>query len=334
MINYNIYFLIFSIFIFTICFYNLNKFGKYLNIFDLPDNRRKIHSKPIPKIGGIFFFIIFLVSFIQIFNFANFKETNNLNNLLIPSFFFILGLIDDKFDLSPNYRLFILTIGLVFLIKFFSLPQIELLSIENYGIINVKSFSLFFTILCYLLFLNAFNMIDGINGLAISIFTIYIILFYLVFDFAYSLFLNLFFCCIIFFYFNIKEKIFLGNAGSYLLAGIISSFLISQNMDLENSFFAEEIFLILMIPGIDMLRLFILRISKKKHPFKADKFHIHHLLLLNFKNKYVLFIILNLVFIPTFARFYFNINTLFLIVLTLIVYSFIVIKYYQSNYNS
>ena len=105
-------------------------------------------------------------------------------------------------------------------------------------------------------------------------------------------------------------------------------------MDLESSFFAEEIFLILMIPGIDMLRLFILRISKKKHPFKADKFHIHHLLLLNFKNKYVLLIILNLVFIPIFARFYFNINTLFLIVLTLIVYSFIIIKYYNSNYNS
>ena len=88
MISFNIYFLIFSIFIFTICFYNLNKFGKYLNIFDLPDNKRKIHSKPIPKIGGIFFFIIFLVSFVQIFNFANFKETNNLNNLLIPSFFY------------------------------------------------------------------------------------------------------------------------------------------------------------------------------------------------------------------------------------------------------
>ena len=66
MISFNIYFLIFSIFIFTICFYNLNKFGKYLNIFDLPDNKRKIHSKPIPKIGGIFFYYFFSILYSNI----------------------------------------------------------------------------------------------------------------------------------------------------------------------------------------------------------------------------------------------------------------------------
>ena len=63
-------------------------------------------------------------------------------------------------------------------------------------------------------------------------------------------------------------------------------------MDLE-VLFCEEIFL-LMIPGIDMLSYLYLDI-KEKHPFKADKFHIH--LLCQILNKYVLLIILNLVFI-------------------------------------
>ena len=334
MVSYKIFFLTISIFTFIFCFFKFDLISKYLNIFDLPDNKRKIHKKPVPKIGGIFFFLVFAISICQIFYFEDYKDVDNLNKILIPCFFFIVGIMDDKYDLSPNLRLIILTLGLILIIKIFSLPQIELLSIENYGIVNVKSFSLFFTVLCYLLFLNAFNMFDGINGLAISLFTRYVLLFLLLFNFQHLILINFLICCLIFLYFNIKEKIFLGNSGSYLLSGIISSSLISQNTDLENSFFAEEIFLILLIPGIDMLRLFIQRISKKKHPFNADKNHLHHILINNFNIYNVLGIILGLILLPIIARFYLETNTILLIFFSLAIYFFLILKYLPSDYIS
>ena len=70
----------------------------------------------------------------------------------------------------------------------------------------------------------------------------------------------------------------MGNSGSLLIAYIIGYYFIKfYNMNLIK--FAEEIYIYMCIPGLDMFRLFITRIMKKKNPFKKDLFHIHHLIL-------------------------------------------------------
>ena len=120
MVSYKIFFLTISIFTFIFCFFKFDLISKYLNIFDLPDNKRKIHKKPVPKIGGIFFFLVFAISICQIFYFEDYKDVDNLNKILIPCFFFIVGIMDDKYDLSPNLRLIILTLGLILIIKILS----------------------------------------------------------------------------------------------------------------------------------------------------------------------------------------------------------------------
>ena len=72
---------------------------------------------------------------------------------------------------------------------------------------------------------------------------------------------------------------FLGDSGSYILSFLISIFLIHIFNNTEINFSSDLVFLFLCIPGYDLLRLAIFRVMNKKHPFKADKNHIHHLLM-------------------------------------------------------
>ena len=83
-----------------------------------------------------------------------------------------------------------------------------------------------------------------------------------------------------------------------------------------------------------MLRLFIQRISKKKHPFNADKNHLHHILINNFNIYNVLGIILGLILLPIIARFYLETNTILLIFFSLAIYFFLILKYLPSDYIS
>ena len=92
----------------------------------------------------------------------------------------------------------------------------------------------------------------------------------------------------IFLFFNLSEKVFLGDAGTFLISFIlINSLLI--NYKYLNFFYPENIIMLLWIPGLDMLRVFLLRLIKK-NPFYPDKNHFHHILkkIYNNKNSYCL----------------------------------------------
>ena len=89
---------------------------------------------------------------------------------------------------------------------------------------------------------------------------------------------------------------------------------------------SDQIFLLMMIPGIDMLRLFIIRITKKKNPFSADSKHFHHRLLNNFNSTNVFYIIF-LINFTNFVFVFFNLNSLIGFSVTLTTYLFLCFKY-------
>ena len=119
---------------------------------------------------------------------------------------------------------------------------------------------------------------------------------------------------------NFRNKIFLGDSGSYLLGGMIGTSFIYQYKNFENFFYGDEIFLILFVPAIDMLRLFILRLFNKKNPFKGDLNHLHHLVN-NFTNNQNKTIILTLILciIPA-TLLIFKLNSIFVLIINLIIY--------------
>ena len=95
---------------------------------------------------------------------------------------------------------------------------------------------------------------------------------------------------------------------------------------------ADEIFLIMMLPGFELLRLALLRIYNKKHPFKADREHIHHYLLNNFTFLKTTLIIQSIIIVPFLINFYSK-KTIIVIVATLIIYSLVIYKFSKKKLN-
>ena len=313
MIDYLFLFLINVIF-----FFFLDSVAKNLNCYDTPSKSRRIHKEKVAKIGGFLILaniiIFYIISFKSVFLFKD-----NFSFIIGAILFFLLGYIDDKIDINANLKLLFQTTFLLFLIFFNN----ELIISSFYiSIFNKKillgQFSIFFTILCYLLFINAFNMLDGINLSAGNYALILLI-------FLYSYQNNVIFIVIgislLFFLIkNYQNKLFLGNNGSYLLGFILSFYFIHSNKIKIIS--VEEIFLAMIIPGLDMLRLYVQRIYNKKNPFKADLNHLHHLLLRNNSYNKTIFYLFSIFSLPIFINFFINEIERFCLILFIVLFYF------------
>ena len=115
----------------------------------------------------------------------------------------------------------------------------------------------------------------------------------------------------------------MGDAGIYYLSALIGFNII--NFSNQKLIFSEEIFLVMILPGLDMLRLFIIRIFQKKDPFSPDQNHIHHLILKKTKSSFkTLLLILTIYFIPILVRMLLDLNTFILIAIQIIIYLFVI----------
>ena len=119
---------------------------------------------------------------------------------------------------------------------------------------------------------------------------------------------------------NYKNKAFLGDSGSLLIAFIISYVFIKlYNLGFIDH--ADKVVIYMIIPGLDLMRLFIIRILKKRNPLSPDKLHLHHILISKFSQNKSLGIILSLISLPIILNF-FDISSLFTIVYSHIVFYF------------
>ena len=297
---------------------NLNKINYPV---DHP-NKRKIHSKKILLSGGLFFFIN-LVLFILINILGNVElilfSKNYTENFFLFStiIFFLLGFVDDKANLNPNLKLLIIILILssfLYMNKYFVIEFLRFSFIDE--TIYLGKYSYLFTILCLSLFINAFNMYDGINLQSGS----YSLLFFIFFILnSHNIFFSIVFVFshILFMIKNFKSKSFLGDNGCYILSFIIGIFII--DLYKNEKIYCDHIFLLMMFPGIDMLRLFVVRLFKKQNPFVGDKNHIHHILLENF-NQNKVFLILFFINLLIFITVLFKLNTILIFMFSLTMY--------------
>jgi UDP-GlcNAc:undecaprenyl-phosphate GlcNAc-1-phosphate transferase len=326
----NIYFLFILLINIIILIFH-KKFIKLINIFDEPDRYRKKHLKKTSLSGGSIIFLNLIMYFLYFYIYKNLQEFSNLDyiSLFIGSFiFYLLGLYDDKYSISANKKLFIQFLFAYMLIFFNdNLLITQLNFFYNSFSFSLGYYSLIFTIMCVLLLVNSLNMFDGINLqsgiLCIIIFTI------LAFHSGFSyLLITLIISCVFFLILNYQNKTFLGNNGILLLGYIISFFLIRFSNNKEILFLkVEEILILLLIPGLDMFRLFILRISKKKNPFLGDRNHIHHILTNKFTLIRTTFIIQSLIIFPQLIIYFFSLNRFIVIFLVILIYTFLIKKY-------
>ena len=281
----------------------------------------------------IFLCFVYLIIIDQLFSI---NSNLNFKIIFILSSIFTIGLLDDIHNFSPTNK----TISLSFLILLFLYFDNQFLLKELYFddfkkiyLLN-DLFSYFITTFCLLLLINAFNMTDGINGLAHSILFLWLIIIIILFNLNITFY---FFALIIFlsFILNYQGKYFLGNSGSLFLSsfiGLLTIYLYNSNLNFKNLINVEKIILIFLIPGLDMLRLFILRISNNKSPFSGDVNHFHHYLVKNFYLHRAIILYLFLMFWPfIFIQFY-KVKYFFIFLIQAIIFFFLV-SYFKNKKN-
>lgn len=287
------------IIIFSLLYFFKDPIAKSLKLYDTPNKTIKFHKKKTPKLGGL---VLIFNGLIILYFSIIFKENIFSKIIILAIICSLVGLLDDIIDITPRKKFIILTLIIITFLLFNHEFRIEKIIYENIlfqKIIifqNKEVISIVLTVLCYLLIINAYNMSDGHNGLA-SLIAVSWFLYFLnykspIYFFLAPIIISIF----LIFIFNIRSKIFLGDSGNYFISALFASLIINQN-NITNNFFAEEIFILLMLPGIDMLRLFIIRIINKKNPFKGDRQHLHHYLKNKFKNDYLVLISYLILFI-------------------------------------
>ncbi len=257
-------------------------------LFDLPDGR-KLHTRPIASLGGIGIFAGFLL--------ACLLSISGKQNAEFSFFFasaiiiFFLGVKDDILVLSALKKFIGQLIATAIIVHF---GDIRIDSMHGFlGVYQLPEvISLLLSYTTIIVVINAFNLIDGVDGLAASLGIVTTSIFGLYFLRAgmpsYGLLaFSMTFSLAAFLIFNFNPaKIFMGDSGSLLL-GMVNAILVIKFITVADitagSFPLQSSvalgFSILIVPLLDTLRVFSIRIYKGQSPFAPDKNHIHHLLL-------------------------------------------------------
>ena len=268
----------------------ITRLSSYFGLLEKPDARKR-HSKPTARLGGVAICSSFLLSVLIIEIYSN--KLFYVKNLLIPNkdisiFFlglftyFLIGLLDDLYRLSPWPRL-------VAQIIIASVMWLLGLRIENYAIFfefNLNHLSSFLITIFWIVGVtNAINWLDGLDGLAsrfssisfvgISIMAINnnnIGIAILASILAGS--------CIGFLHQNsYPAKIFMGDSGSFLIGLSLASLIIMGCSNYERNIDLIPAILILLIPILDMSIVILKRLLEKKSPFFPDRSHFHYKLI-------------------------------------------------------
>lgn len=299
------------------------------NLVDVPDDRTS-HDAPTPSLGGIGIFAGVIFSIVLWTPFDVFGDLQYILCAFI--IIFLIGAKDDILPTSPWKKLMgeLLAAGIL---VYKSNVKISSL----YGIFGIYSLpdmvAIPFSIFVILVIVNAFNLIDGINGLSAGVSLLissvlgtwfYLTGFVELAVVAFSLVGSL----VAFLNYNVTPaRIFMGDTGSLLL-GLICSILAIKFIELQDEVLntgyeviaAPAVAIgILILPLFDIFRVFLTRILAGRSPLQADRTHIHHYLIdvgLSHMQATILLVVVNVVFI--FIVFQFNhIGSLRLILLVL-----------------
>jgi len=277
----------------------LNNICLKLNFLDFP-NKRKSHLIPMPISGGLTITIVLLL------NCLYFKILNSeifgfyVNIYIFSMFFFLFGFIDDLKNFNTTIKFFLIIFLLSFIV--FYTPNLVINQLKFNYIFNktftLNIFSVPFTVFCIFMLFNALNFADGKNGIAISLSIYWLV--YLLFKIDSNIlfiFLMLLILLILLF-FNLYNKLFLGNSGVNFISIFISLLIIKSYNTQNISLYCDEIFLLLYIPGLDAARVTINRALNKRSPFSPDRTHLHHCLEKIFNTKSILIIYIVLCILP------------------------------------
>lgn len=269
----------------------INYIARSKGLLNQPDTRTS-HRYGTPNFGGVSVFFSFTVAFMLFLKCDTIVAQNFKYLSLSFLVMFFVGLKDDIMVMSAEKKL-MAQIFVALLLVYGGVRFTNLHGLFNVSDLNELS-SVVLSVFVIILLINAFNLVDGIDGLASLLGTIILgtfgAWFYLnsIIDWAVICF-SMMGSLLAFFFFNVyglRNKTFLGDSGSLLLGLVIAAVVIqfnesNLNHDLPYVFLsAPAVSLgILLLPVVDVIRVFFIRIIEGHSPFAADKNHFHHRLL-------------------------------------------------------
>jgi UDP-N-acetylmuramyl pentapeptide phosphotransferase/UDP-N-acetylglucosamine-1-phosphate transferase len=244
------------------------------------DHQKFLGSTNTPLIGGFFLLFCFLKVF---------YDKNIYYNLSFLFIFFVGFSSDSKLLTSPKIRFFLQLFIVSFFIIYFNIhvtpTRIEI--VDNF--FQNNTYSLIFSIFCFMILINGSNFIDGLNGLSLAYFLIVFLNLeinelILIFEFLNVETDFILFSLLIILVLNYFNFLFLGDAGSYLLAFFSGFFIVSLYNSTE-TLSPYYIILLFWYPCFEILFSLIRKYLQKKSPLKPDNEHLHQLVYLYFKTK-------------------------------------------------
>ena len=261
----------------------VNSLGFKNGAKDVPNDNRRMHDHPIPRMGGLAIFLGFLLSVLL---FA--EITPQLRGMLLGSVIIVvLGIFDDIYSLPAMFKFVVQIVAA--LVAVFSGNVIQTLSNPNifssdlYWDLGVLSIPV--SVIWIVAITNAVNLIDGLDGLACGVSTIssmtLLVISLVVSDApAAILMAALAGSCIGFLPYNLNPaKIFMGDTGSTFLGYVLAVVSIQGLFKFYTIISFAVPFLMLGLPIFDTCFAFIRRIAHGQSPMHADRSHVHHRLI-------------------------------------------------------
>lgn len=261
-------------------------------LFDAPTESRKIHKKIIPNLGGLAVFTGFLLT---VSLFVDNTKVPHLNSILGAGvIIYMIGLKDDIIGVDPLKK-FVAQFTAAFIVSI--LGDVRIMTLDGFmGVYQLAyPLSIGLTVFTFVGLINAYNLIDGIDGLSGSMGVLmcatFGVLFYAAGDLQWAYIAAALAGALVGFLFhNISPaRIFMGDCGSLLLGFMAAVFAVrfinlgaSQDIALGpiHMYSVPALALaVVMLPVFDTLRVFALRMAAGNSPFKADRNHMHHRLL-------------------------------------------------------
>jgi UDP-GlcNAc:undecaprenyl-phosphate GlcNAc-1-phosphate transferase len=261
----------------------VKSFAQRVGAIDVPKDGRRMHTQPIPRLGGLAIFLGFLLSVVL---FA--KISPDVQGILLGSVVIVIvGVIDDIVPL-PALVKFVVQIGAA-LIAVYHGVRVDFIANPNIwsslDFINFGYFSVPITVLWIVAVTNSVNLIDGLDGLAagvsaISSFTMMIIAILVSAGNVAVIMAALAGACIGFLPYNKNPaKIFMGDTGALLLGYILATVSIIGLFKLYAVISFVIPFLVVGLPLFDTLFAFMRRILSGRNPMSPDRGHFHHRLI-------------------------------------------------------
>lgn len=254
---------------------------------DKPGGRKK-HDAPVPPIGGL----VILPVAIAVCWLAGLETIVPWPLAAGIGMLLVMGALDDAFTIKPALKFTIMVWTACFVVIFGEAEITEVGNLFGFGLVELGILSKPFTIMCLVLLMNALNMMDGVDGLAGGFCALVVFWMTIVCigvgHTDYVLALSIILAAIIgFLAFNMRApwrksaSVFLGDSGSLCMGLLLGWFCIrlTQGWGANPPLEPATVIWMIALPVMDAFALFLARSLRGKHPFDADRRHLHHRLM-------------------------------------------------------